>query len=252
VFPIRDTIPHRNPPVATWLLIVVNAVIFLIELMLPPSALEQFLYLFGIVPARFVHPDWALWVGFPIDDYWPFLTSMFLHGGWLHVIGNMWTLWIFGDNVEDRMGSVRFVIFYLICGLAAGIVQTLTNPSSSIPTVGASGAIAGVMGAYFFLFPQARIIVLIPIFFFPFFFELPAVMYLGFWALSQVFSGTLALADARDVGGVAWWAHVGGFITGIALQFFFVGRGTAHRRPLRDEYEIEGAWVPHSHWGKTR
>jgi membrane associated rhomboid family serine protease len=150
------------------------------------------------------------------------------------------------------MGPVRFVVFYLLCGLAAGIVHTLTNPNSTLPTVGASGAIAGVMGAYFFLFPQSRIIVLIPIFFFPFFFELPAVTYLGVWALSQVFSGTLALADARDVGGVAWWAHVGGFITGIALQFFFVRRGAAYRRPSRDEYDIEGAWVPHRHWGKTR
>jgi membrane associated rhomboid family serine protease len=177
---------------------------------------------------------------------------MFLHGGWMHILGNMWTLWIFGDNVEDRMGPVRFVVFYLLCGLAAGIVHTLTNPNSTLPTVGASGAIAGVMGAYLFLFPKSRIIVLIPIFFFPFFFELPAVTYLGFWALSQVFSGTLALGDARDVGGVAWWAHVGGFITGIALQFFFVRSGAAYRRPSRDEYEIEGAWVPHSHWGKTR
>jgi membrane associated rhomboid family serine protease len=136
--------------------------------------------------------------------------------------------------------------------LAAGIVHTITSPNSTLPTVGASGAIAGVMGAYFFLFPHSRIIVLIPIFFFPFFFELPAVTYLGFWALSQVFSGTLALADARDVGGVAWWAHVGGFATGIALQLFFVRRGSAYRRPSRDEYELEGAWLPHRHWEKTR
>ena len=111
--------------------------------------------MFGIVPARFTHPEWALSGGFPLHGYWPFLTSMFLHGGWLHIIGNMWTLWIFGDNVEDRMGPVRFVIFYLVCGLAAGIVHCFTNPDSTIPTVGASGAIAGVMGVYFFLFPNA-------------------------------------------------------------------------------------------------
>jgi membrane associated rhomboid family serine protease len=222
------------------------------ELTLPQGALEQFFYLFGIVPARFVHPEWASLVGFPLDDYWPFLTSMFLHGGWLHVIGNMWTLWIFGDNVEDRMGPVRFLFFYLSCGLAAGLVQTLTSPDSTIPTVGASGAIAGVMGAYFFLFPRARIIVLVPVFFFPLFFELPAVIYLGFWALSQVFSGSLALADPQSVGGVAWWAHVGGFTTGLVLQFLLVRRGRAYRAPCRDECEIEGAWLPHSHWERER
>jgi len=248
MFPIRDTIPSRNPPIATWLLILANSVIFLFELTMPQPALDQFFHLFGIVPARCTHPKWTFWVGLPIRDYWPFLTSMFLHGSWLHIIGNMWTLWIFGDNVEDRMGPVRFVIFYLLCGLAAGIVHCLTNPHSTIPTVGASGAIAGVMGAYFFLFPYSRVIVVVPVLFIPLFFDLPAVTYLGFWALSQVFSGTLSLAAAHDVGGVAWWAHVGGFIAGIGLQFFFVRRGRAYRRPSRDEYEIEGAWLPQRYW----
>jgi membrane associated rhomboid family serine protease len=139
MLPIRDTIPGRNPPIATWLLILANSVVFLFELTMPQPVLEQFFHLFGMVPARFSHPNWAVWVGFPVDNYWPFLTSMFLHGGWLHIIGNMWTLWIFGDNVEDRMGPVRFVIFYLLCGLAAGIVHWLTNPDSTLPTVGASG-----------------------------------------------------------------------------------------------------------------
>jgi len=251
MFPIRDTVPRQNPPVATWLLILINSVIFLFESMLPQPALAQLFQWFGIVPARFAHPDWASWAGFPIDDYWPFLTSMFLHGGWLHIIGNMWTLWIFGDNVEDRMGPVRFVIFYLLCGLAAGMVHCLTNPDSTLPTVGASGAIAGVMGAYFFLFPYSRVVVFLPVLFFPFFFELPAVTYLGFWALSQVFTGTLSLAVASDVGGVAWWAHAGGFTAGIALQFLFVRRGRAYRRPARDEYDIEGAWLPYRHWRES-
>jgi membrane associated rhomboid family serine protease len=242
MIPIRDTLPRRNTPIATWLLILVNAVVFLFELTMSPEALEQFFHLFGIVPARFTHPDWAVSAGLPGNDYWPFLTSMFLHGGWLHIIGNMWALWIFGDNVEEKMGPVRFVIFYLVCGLIAGIVHTFTNADSTIPTVGASGAIAGVMGAYFFLFPYARIVVLIPIFFFPFFFEVPAVIYLGFWALSQVFSGTLSLASEQQVGGVAWWAHVGGFIGGIVLQFFLVRRGRAYRRLSRDEYGLAGAW----------
>jgi len=248
MFPIRDTIPSRNPPVAVWLLILVNSVVFLFELAMPEPALRQFFHLFGIVPARYAHPDWALWAGFPADDYWPFLTSMFLHGGFMHIIGNMWTLWIFGDNVEDRMGPARFLVFYLLCGLAAGLVHWLTNPDSTIPTVGASGAIAGVMGAYFFLFPYSRVVVLVPVFFFPFFFELPAVTYLGFWALSQVFSGTLSLAGPASVGGVAWWAHVGGFMAGILLHFFFVKRRDAYRRPSRDEYEIENAWVPVRYW----
>ena len=252
MLPISDTVPRRNPPVMTWILILANVIVFLFELMMPEYAREQFFYFFGIVPARFTHPAWAAWVGFPIDDYWPFLTSMFLHSGWLHIIGNMWTLWIFGDNVEDRMGPTRFLFFYLLCGIAAGIVHSFTNPDSTVPAVGASGAIAGVLGAYFFLFPYARIVVLIPIFIFPFFFEMPALIYLGFWILTQVFSGVLALATPEQVGGVAWWAHVGGFTTGIILHFFFVKRGDAYRRPVRDEYGLENAWVPYRYWGHNR
>ncbi len=248
MIPIRDTIPSQHPPIATWLLIIINCIIFLFELKMPEPAREHFFQLFGIVPARFTHPDWALRVGFHIDDYWPLLTSMFLHGGWLHVIGNMWALWIFGDNVEDRMGPVRFVIFYLLCGLAAGMVHWYTNPHSTIPTVGASGAIAGVMGAYLILFPHSRVIVLIPILIFPFFFELPAVFYIGFWALMQVFSGTLSLADARAVGGIAWWAHVGGFSTGVVLHFFFVRHGGTGRRMPRNEKKVKGEWLPRRHW----
>jgi len=252
MFPIRDTIPAKNPPIATWFLILANGFVFLFELTLSPHQLEQMFYLFGLVPARFSHPAWAQWVGLPIDDYWPFLTSMFLHGGWLHIIGNMWTLWIFGDNVEDRMGPVRFLFFYLFCGFIAGLVHWLTNLDSVVPTVGASGAIAGVLGAYLFLFPFARVIVLVPVFIFPFFFEVPAVTYLGFWVLAQIFSGTLALAAGRDVGGIAWWAHVGGFVAGISLQFFFVHRGASYRRLSRDEYEMENAWVPLNYWRRYR
>jgi len=251
MIPISDTIPRRNPPIATWLLMIANGLVFLFELTLPQPALQQFFYLFGIVPARFTHPDWASWAGFPMDDYWPFLTSMFLHGGWLHIIGNMWTLWIFGDNVEDRMGPGRFTIFYLLCGLAAGFVHCLTNADSTLPTVGASGAIAGVMGAYFLLFPTSRVIVFLPVLFYPLFFELPAVTYLMVWALTQVFAGTLSLATGKDVGGVAFWAHVGGFVAGIVLQFLFVRRGRAWRRLSRDEYELGGAWLPHGYWRES-
>ncbi len=250
MLPIGDTIPRRSPPITTWFIILANAFVFLLELMLPENALKECFYLFGIVPARFTHPEWATLVGLPIDDFWPLLTSMFLHGGWLHIIGNMWTLWIFGDNVEDRMGHFRFLIFYLLCGFAAGIVHIYTNANSTIPTVGASGAIAGVMGAYFYLFPRARVVVMIPVFIFPFFFEMPAVLYLGVWALTQVFSGTLALATSSEVGGIAWWAHVGGFVTGMLLQLIFVKRGD-YRPRFRDEYGIERGWTPARQWSNS-
>src|SRR6201982_3698985 len=170
MFPIKDSVPSRSTPVATRALILVNVVVFFFELGLPHQSVEQLFYLFGLVPARFTHPDWALAVGFPVDRFWPILTHQFLHGGWLHIVANMWTLWIFGDNVEDRMGPLRFIIFYLVCGVLAAL-----TPDATIPSVGASGAIAGVLGAYLLFFPTARLIVLIPILFFPFFFELPAV-----------------------------------------------------------------------------
>jgi membrane associated rhomboid family serine protease len=252
MLPIRDSIPRRSFPVATCTLIVVNGLIFIFELLLPESAIDQVFYWFGMVPARFTHPDWATWVGFPLDDYWPFLTSMFLHGGWLHIIANMWTLWIFGGAVEDRMGPGRFVVFYLLCGLAAGAVHVLTNADSTLPTVGASGAIAGVMGAYFFLFPGSRLIVMVPLFIFPFFFEVPALVYLLFWALGQVLSGTLSLADPEHVGGIAWWAHVGGFGAGIVLHSLFVRRRGAYRLPSRDEFELAGPWLPYRQWRQSR
>ena len=234
MLPIRDSIPSRHTPFMMWILIAINVGVFLFELSLGPHRLEGLFYLFGIVPARFSHPEWAATLGFPVDDYWPFLTSMFLHGGWLHLIGNMWTLWIFGDNVEDRMGPVRFLLFYLLCGLSAGITHWFTNPHSTVPTVGASGAIAGVLGAYFILYPTSRIIVMVPLLFWPFFFELPAVIYLAFWFWSQLFSGTFSLVGPQNVGGIAWWAHIGGFITGILIYRFFLGR-----KQLRQIYEDE-------------
>src|ERR1700730_6177226 len=157
--------------------------------------------------------------------------------------GNMWTLWIFGDNVEDRMGPLRFAIFYLTCGLAAAVTHLVTQPESTVPTVGASGAIAGVLGAYLLLFPTARLVVLFPVLFLPLFFELPAVLYLGAWFLVHLFSGTLALAGPAHVGGIAWWAHVGGFMAGgLLLPLFVWGRRAPRMQP--DEYGIEGTWQP--------
>ena len=243
MIPIKDTVPGRYPPLAVYALIALNVLIFALELTLPPVDRDGLFYVMGIVPARYSHPGWAARVGLPVDDYWPFLTSMFLHGGWAHIIGNMWSLWIFGDNVEDRMGPLRFVLFYLACGLIAGLVQWYTNPDSVVPTVGASGAIAGVLAAYFVMFPQARVVVMVPIFFYPLFFEVPAVAYLLFWALTQLYIGTMALAGPSEVAGVAWWAHVGGFAAGVILHPLFV-RPRRYVRPFqRDEYGIEGAWV---------
>ncbi|GAB4319612.1 MAG: rhomboid family intramembrane serine protease [Candidatus Sumerlaeia bacterium] len=228
MLPIHDNVPHRRPPVVTVALIAANTGVFIFQLMLPEAMHEKLLYLFGVVPARFTHPRWAAWVGFPADNYWPFLTSQFLHGGLFHLIMNMWTLWLFGDNVEDRMGHGRFLIFYLICGALSGVGHTLVNSRSTIPAIGASGAIAGVMGAYFLLYPLARLVVLVPVFFYPLFFEIPAFFYLFFWFVMQLFSGTASILAPGAGGGIAWWAHVGGFAAGAALCGLFV-----RRRPRR-------------------
>ena len=234
MIPLRDVIPSKTTPVVTVVLIAANAAAWIYELALPSDTLSAFLNVYGVVPAAFNPPS--------------LFSSMFLHGSWSHFIGNMWYLWIFGDNVEDRMGPVRFVVFYLLCGFIAGIVHWFINADSMIPAVGASGAIAGVLGAYFVLFPHAHVIVMFPVLFVPVFFALPAVTYLGFWALSQVFSGTLSLAQPGDVGGVAFWAHAGGFAAGMALHIVFVRRGPSDRRLARDEYWVESAWVPSQHW----
>lgn len=225
----------------TWTLIGANVFVFLIEISLPAHQLEAVFYWFGLVPARYTHPEWARYVGLPLDTYWPFLTNMFLHGSFAHLLGNMWTLWIFGDNVEDRMGPVRFLIFYLLCGVAAGVVHSLVNPASTVPAVGASGAISGVLGAYFLLFPRSHIIMLFPVFFLPYFFTLPASVYLLFWFLAQFFSGTVALFGPENVGGIAWWAHVGGFAAGVVLHRLFL-LPAACRRCYRDQYPYRSAW----------
>jgi len=243
MFPIQDSVPSRSVPVVTRALILINVVVFFFELSLSRESIIQLFYLFGVVPARFTDPEWAASIGFPIGSYWSLLTHQFLHGGWLHIVANMWTLWIFGDNVEDRMGPLRFIIFYLVCGVLAALTQVLVTPNATIPSVGASGAIAGVLGAYLLFFPTARLIVLIPILFFPFFFELPAVIFLVLWFFIQLFSGTAMLASPQQVGGIAFWAHMGGFIAGMLLCRFFVRR-PVRRRLQPDEYGLEWAWEP--------
>ncbi len=213
MFPLQDTIPHRESPFVTWALIGLNVGVFLLELALPEPALEALIRTFGVVPARYTEPGWME----NPANYWPLLTNMFLHGGWMHIIGNMWTLWIFGDNVEDRLGHGRYLVFYLLCGLAASGTHILLHPDSTIPAIGASGAISGVMGAYFLLFPHSRIIAVFPVFFIPYFLELPAVVYLGAWFLTQLFSGTFSILAPGTGGGIAWWAHIGGFLAGALL-----------------------------------
>jgi membrane associated rhomboid family serine protease len=217
MIPFRDNIPSRTFPIINILLIVLNVIAFFFELTLSPRALDRLIATFGVVPAYVyawpsLHdPVTALVV--------PFFTSMFLHGGWMHLLGNMLYLWIFGDNVEDRLGHFRYLIFYLLCGLAAGIVQTAFSGPSRIPSIGASGAIAGVLGAYVVSYPFAKVLTLVPIVFFFQIIELPAILVLGFWFIVQFFSGTasLAVSSSHNTGGVAWWAHVGGFLFGMAL-----------------------------------
>ena len=230
MFPLRDTIPSRRAPVVTWGLIALNCLVFAYQLTVPEGSLPRFFHLWGVVPARFSSPGWAAEAGYPQSLALPFFTSMFLHGGFFHLLTNMWTLWIFGDNVEDRMGRLRYLAFYLLTGLAAGLVHWITNLDSTVPTIGASGAIAGVLGAYLVLFPRARVVTLVPLFFWPLFFEIPAVVYLGFWFVSQLLSGASALASgAAGAGGIAWWAHIGGFLAGFALHRLFLGRRATAR-----------------------
>src|SRR5687768_16797251 len=219
VIPLRDVIPSRTTPYVTISLIVVNVLVFLYEATLDERSLEAFVLYFGLVPAAFS------WVAV--------LTSMFVHGGLLHAGGNMLYLWIFGDNVEDRMGHGRFLVFYLLCGVAAALAQTAMVPDSIIPMVGASGAIAGITGAYLVLYPRSRIVTLLPIFFFIQLVEVPAVFFLGIWFLIQFVSGIGSIASAaggEPAGGVAFWAHIAGFVAGVSGVLVF-------RRPERQSVE---------------
>ena len=225
MFPLRDDVPSRRAPVVTWAIIALNLAIFAGQLTLSEPGVRRLFFLFGIVPARLSDPGWAAATGLPPGGLLTLLTSMFLHGGFLHVGFNLWTLWIFGDNVEDRMGRLRFAAFYLVCGLAAGVVHLLAHPASTVPTVGASGAIAGVLGAYLRWFPGARVLTLIPIVIYPLLVEIPALVYLGLWFVTQLLSGATSLGLPDVGGGVAWWAHVGGFGAGLALAGLFARRG---------------------------
>jgi membrane associated rhomboid family serine protease len=203
MFPISDVIPSRTAPIVTTGVIAINVLVFLYELLLPPAALEQFTLRYALLPASFS---------------WPAVfTSMFLHAGFWHVVPNMLYLWIFGDNVEDRLGHGRYLAFYLLAGVTAAIAQVIINPYSTVPMVGASGAIAGVMGAYFVLYPQSRVLTVVFVLIFLDVVEIPAIFFLGLWFLLQLLSGVGSLVGNAAGGGVAFFAHIGGFVIGVLV-----------------------------------
>lgn len=212
MFPLYDTIRSHRFPFINVMLIVINILAFLYEIRLGPAALEQFIFEWGLIPAELVADSSTAWQ--------TIFTSMFLHGGWFHIINNMWVLYIFGDNVEARMGGIRYLIFYLMSGVAAVLLQTYVLPSSMVPMIGASGAVAGVLGAYLILFPRSRIASLVPILFIFTIIEIPAVLFLVFWFVSQLYSGLFAIRGGGE-SGIAWWAHIGGFVFGVLMVFFF-------------------------------
>lgn len=229
MFPIRDTVRSRSFPLVTYGLIALNLLIFLFATSLGTRGTERLLDSFGMVPAALSLANPRTLITLP--------TSMFLHGGWFHLISNMWTLFIFGDNVEDRMGGGRYLVFYLTTGLAAALTHVAFSPDSRVPTIGASGAIAGVLGAYFLLFPRSRVTTLIPLFILPWFVDIPAVFFIGFWFFTQLAQGLTQLGAMGDFGGIAWWAHIGGFVVGLLLVRLFA------RKP-----KVRRIWYPDEHW----
>lgn len=224
MIPIRDDTPRYSTPYVNYLLIALNTVVFLYQVFILPSvagphALTQFVNDFALFPLRFEAAVGLSHTYVPNASVLPIFTSMFMHSGWIHLIGNMWFLWIFGDNIEDYLGHFSYLVFYLISGIAASLCHILLNWNSNIPTLGASGAIAAVMGAYFVLFPSARVLTLVPLLFFVTFVWLPAWIMLGYWFVIEFLGGaaTTISEAGRSVGGVASWAHVGGFVAGIVM-----------------------------------
>ena len=225
MIPIGDVLPRRRFPYMTYLLITLNVVAFFYEISLGPNALENFVFSWGAIPARLEN-----WDAHPIVLF-SLITSIFLHGGWIHLISNMLYLWVFGDNVEDRLGHFRYLLFYLVGGITAGLAQAWFAAGSQLPAVGASGAVAAILGAYMVMFPGAQVLVAVPILFFlPF--TVPSILVLGLWFIGQLFNGLFALSvSAAYAGGVAWWAHIGGFLLGMIIAGIFGGRPPRRPRP---------------------
>ena len=231
MIPLKDDTPRLTTPLLNCFLIAANVLVFLFQLSLDRRSQKTFVFTFGLIPGHLTDVLIAPLTGAHAHSHGmpiglallPVLTSMFIHAGWFHLIFNMWFLWIFGRNIEDALGHFGYLVFYLACGVAAAVAQTLSNPGSLIPTVGASGAIAGVMGGYFLLYPRARVLMLVP-FFFIFFLWLPAWAVLGYWFVLQFLSGVGTSLVGADRGGVAFWAHVGGFLAGVLLVGLFPSR----------------------------
>ena len=231
MIPIRDRNPSGTFPYVTIGIIIINVLIFLYELSLG-SGLGEFIMKFGVVPLKVSYysqvPDLTF-----INTFFPFISSMFLHGGFVHLIGNMWFLWIFGDNIEDKLGHFKFIAFYFLCGIIASSVHVFFNSQSNVPCVGGSGAIAGVLGAYMITFPHARVVTIVPLFVFIQVMELPAMVVLGFWFVIQFFNGAATITASTSGAGVAWWAHIGGFAAGVIILYImriFFARKLVRRR----------------------
>ncbi len=244
MIPIKDTIHSRTFPLVNWLLVAACVLVFvLIELPLGQLQLNSLISTYGVTPSLCAEPIVKGFTGGLLPSpasllhgcVVPLLTSLFLHGGWLHLIGNMWVLIIFGDNVEDRIGHPGYLAFYLACGVVSGLTQAFIAPSSAVPAIGASGAIAGVLAAYVIFFPRAKVVTFIPLFILGWFINIPALVFIAFWFLLQFFNGVLALGVV-SAGGVAYWAHVGGFVCGLLLVLVFSGRWRNQPRSYPDEY----------------
>lgn len=234
MIPLRDSVRSQRFPIVNLLFIAVNILVFLYEMRLG-RGLEEFFYTFGLVPTHF-HYLGTQAAGL-FSRMIPVFTSMFIHGGWLHLIGNMWFLWVFGDNIEDRLGHIRYILFYFLCGIVAGLAQVSIIPDSQVPMVGASGAVAGVLAAYVLFYPRAQIRTLLFLFIFIEIIHLPALVFIGIWFLFQFAAGVGSLGTRPDmVQGVAWWAHVGGFAAGFLLAMLLGNRRRIkRRRVVRDE-----------------
>jgi len=234
VIPLRDLTPRRSFPVVTLVLIAVNVLVFVHQISLSSAAGEAFVRAYGLVPSKIslalLGRRYTL-----AEALFPLFTCMFLHGGFLHLIGNMWFLWVFGANVEDRLGSLPYLLFYLAAGIGSGIAQTLFSWGSHVPSIGASGAISGVLGAYIVFFPNSRILTLVPLLIIWFLWRIPALIFIGLWFILQFLSGVSSLGS-QSMGGVAWWAHVGGFLIGVVVALIVRAAGGTTRRPAASYY----------------